>query len=118
MLTKILSFVGLVPSTTALTLIKYGLIATGVAGAILFTYNKGQQSAEAKFLKEKLRIEEALKDHRAEFDKKMAKLEVKEQRLKEKEILLDERARQDPNSDNNCIGADGLRRLNEQENGG
>lgn len=111
MLTKIPSILGLAPSTTAL--IKYGLISAGIVGAILFTYHKGQQSAEAKFLREQLRVENALKEHRRVFDERMAKLQIKEQELKEKEILLDERAKQDPTSTNECIGPDGVRRLNE-----
>lgn len=90
-----------------------------LAGLISWTliwfagYNSGKEKMEAKYLKNQIQLEEQVKEFTRKFEDELAQKEILQKALIEELDKQDEEAIADPESTNNCISPDGLRRLNQ-----
>lgn len=75
---------------------------------------KGEANVENKYLRNQLELEQKIKDFNQKFNQTLTEKLVLEEALKEALKEDDENAINDAGSTNQCIGLDGLRRLNKR----
>lgn len=104
-------------STTAslLTPTLIRVVAYGGAGifALIGAYNMGVDKMEKKYLRNQLELQEKVQKFNKKFNLELDAQAIIDQALAEKLKEDDEKAVEDTESTNRCIGIDGLRRLNQ-----